>query len=270
MRSDTLLLRIAAEQAEIRLPLAALRRLETTQGRKSRWARGAGIGLLTGAVAGGVIGGAVGASSDPDFAGLHAVAGIALGATTGFAVGAIAGSFLTTDRWVEIPISDIMGIDPALAQSPQTRQGFWFNIGWAYGSLGCDNCDGRTGGRGGGLSLGKTLSPKVLLGVGTTNLRETKDGVILEAGTVDLRLRFYPSATGGFFLTGGLGVGVISGSLTSARRGREIGLGAVFGLGYDIRVGRNVSLTPFCNGYAVRRSNANANVGHVGLGLTVH
>jgi len=93
------------------LPLAALRLLETPRGRKSRWATGAGIGLLAGAVAGGLIGGAIGASSDPDFAGLHALAGVVLGAPAGLAVGAIAGSFFTTDRWVETPISELRPVN---------------------------------------------------------------------------------------------------------------------------------------------------------------
>jgi hypothetical protein len=42
------------------------------------------------------------------------------------------------------------------------------------------------------------------------------------------------------------------------------------GLGYDIRVGQNVSLTPYWNGFAASTSNADANVGQIGLGVTVH
>jgi hypothetical protein len=112
VHSDTMLLKIAEHQAEVHLPLTALRRLETPHGQKSRWAMGAGIGLLTGAVAGGVIGGASGASSDPDFAGLHAIAGFILGVPAGFVVGAIAGSFFKTDRWVAVPISAMGPMEP--------------------------------------------------------------------------------------------------------------------------------------------------------------
>ena len=43
---------------------------------------------------------------------------------------------------------------PAAAQHPQTREGFWFNIGLGYGSPGCDGCGSRLGGFSGGLSLG--------------------------------------------------------------------------------------------------------------------
>lgn len=44
----------------------------------------------------------------------------------------------------------------------------------------------------------------------------------------------------------------------------------LLGLGFDVRVGRNVSLTPFWNGFAVRSPNADANVGQLGVGITVH
>jgi len=111
VRSDTLFLQIPTHQADVRLPLAAVQRLETPHGQKSRWATGAGIGLVTGAVAGGVIGGVVGASSDPDFAGLHTLAGFIVGVPAGFLVGAVVGSFIRTDRWVAAPISSLGPVD---------------------------------------------------------------------------------------------------------------------------------------------------------------
>lgn len=154
---------------------------------------------------------------------------------------------------------------PASAQQAQIRQGFWFNLGLGYGSLGCEGCDGRLGGISGGLALGGTLSPKLLLGVGTTGFTKSEFGTTTTVGTLDARIRFYPSAPGGFFLTGGLGVGTISEGSFS-----ETGLGLVLGLGFDIRIGTNISLTPFWNGFAVRTSTGDANVGQLGLGITVH
>jgi Outer membrane protein beta-barrel domain len=152
----------------------------------------------------------------------------------------------------------------------QERHGFWFNGGLGYGSLGCDNCDGREGGLSGGISLGGTLSPKFLLGIGTTGWTKSEGGVTLTTGTLDARMRFYPSRTGGFFLTGGLGVGTIHASVSGFGSDTESGLGLMLGLGYDIRVGSGLSLTPFWNGFAVRNSNSDANVGQIGLSLTVH
>ena len=159
---------------------------------------------------------------------------------------------------------------PALAQHTQARQGFWFSGGLGYGSLGCDNCDGREGGLSGGISLGGTLNQKWLVGVGTTGWTKSEGGATLTVGTLDARARFYPSAKGGFFLTGGLGVGTIHAGVTGFGSTNETGLAAVLGLGFDARVGSNVSLTPFWNGFAVRNSTSNANVGQLGLSVTIH
>lgn len=152
----------------------------------------------------------------------------------------------------------------------QTRQGFWFNIGLGYGSLGCDDCDGREGGLSGGLSLGGTLGKHWLLGVGTAAWSKEENGVTLQTGTLDLRARFYPSATGGFFLTGGVGLGTIYAKVDGFGSDRENGIGVLLGIGYDFRVGKNVSLTPYWNGFAVKTDNSDANVGQIGLGVTVH
>jgi outer membrane protein with beta-barrel domain len=152
----------------------------------------------------------------------------------------------------------------------QERHGFWFNGGLGYGSLGCDNCGSREGGLSGGLSLGGTVSPKLLLGVGTTGWTRNENGVTLTSGTLDARIRFYPSRTGGFFLTGGLGVGTIHVSVDGFGSDTQTGFGAVLGLGYDIRVGSGLSLTPFWNGFAVRNNSSDVNVGQIGLSLTVH
>src|SRR5690606_1999339 len=97
---------------------------------------------------------------------------------------------------------------PALAQAPdpapltQERSGFWANVGFGYGSLGCQDCDGREGGLSGGLSLGRTVSDRLLLGIGTTGWTKEVAGERLSVGTLDFRVRFYPVASSGFFITG--------------------------------------------------------------------
>lgn len=159
----------------------------------------------------------------------------------------------------------------AQAQNPQTRQGFWFSGGLGYGSLGCDACGGsRTGGLSGGLSLGGTISPRFLLGVGTTGWTKSEQGATLSVSTLDARVRFYPTTTGGFFLTGGVGLGAVTGSVSGLGSSTETGAGVVLGLGYDIRFAGNTSLTPFWNGFAMKNSNTDANVGQVGLAITLH
>lgn len=157
----------------------------------------------------------------------------------------------------------------AHAQNAQVRDGFWFSGGLGYGSLGCDNCGSRTGGLSGDLSLGGTITPRFLLGAGTTGWTKSDQGATLTVGTLDARVRFYPSRTGGLFLTGGVGVGSVSGSAYGFTA-TETGLGMIFGLGWDIRVARNTSITPYWNGFAMKNANTDANVGQAGIAVTLH
>ena len=156
------------------------------------------------------------------------------------------------------------------AQRPQVREGFWFNVGLGIGSLGCDDCGSRESALSGQLGLGGTLSDKVIIGVMSNGWTKSENGVTLTAGTLVAGIRFYPSSTGGFFLTGGLGLGSISAEISGFGSDSEIGVGALLGLGYDFRVGDNVSLTPFWNGFATTTDNADANVGQLGLSVTLH
>jgi hypothetical protein len=173
-----------------------------------------------------------------------------------------------------VPAMEAVGAGTAAPQSSvrpkQIREGFWFNLGLGYGGLGCKDCNGTTGGLTGGLVIGGTLSPRFLLGLGMTGWTKSESGATLTVGTLDARLRFYPSATGGFFLTGGIGVGSIGADVSGLGSASETGVGLVLGLGMDINMGNRVSLTPFWNGFAVQTSNNDANVGQLGLGLTFH
>ena len=159
--------------------------------------------------------------------------------------------------------------DTQRATSPEAlplRRGFWFNAGFGLGSLGCQDCAARTDGLSGGLSLGGTLGRRVLLGIGTSGWSKDVDGELLTVGTLDARVRVYPASRAGFFVTGGLGLGTLSYGDDDA----ELGLGLILGVGWDIRVGRNVSLTPFWNGFAMANDFVDANVGQIGIGVTIH
>jgi hypothetical protein len=147
----------------------------------------------------------------------------------------------------------------------QTREGFWFNAGLGIGSSGCEDCIARDSGLSGGLSLGGTLNDRVLIGVGTTGFSKSVEGGTYTVGTLDARVRFYPSHTNGFFLNGGVGLGSLSYAGES-----ELGLEIMLGVGWDIRVGEKVSLTPFWNGFAMSNANVDANVGQLGIGVTIH
>lgn len=164
-----------------------------------------------------------------------------------------------------------VSVAPIVAQkNAQTRKGFWFNGGLGYGSLGCDGCNSRTSAVSWDVSLGGTIGPKAIVGVGTAGWTKSQLGATLTVATVDLRARFYPATKSGFFLTGGVGVGSVSTALSGVAAGSETGLAILIGLGYDIRVASNVSVTPFWNGFAARTSNTTPNVGQLGIGVTFH
>lgn len=153
----------------------------------------------------------------------------------------------------------------AVAQGrQQTRDGFWFNGGAGFGSRDCRDCD-RQSGVTVAIGAGGTLSRNVLVGASI-------DAWTQSGGTVAVllaRLRFYPSVTSGFFLTGGLGLGRWRAEGTDANSS-DTGTGELIGLGYDIRVSPNLSLTPFWNWFAMQTTNQDHNVGQLGLSLTVH
>jgi hypothetical protein len=151
----------------------------------------------------------------------------------------------------------------------QMREGFWFNGGFGVGNAGCVGCAGSVLGASGGLSLGGTVTPRLLVGGGTTGWYKSVDGVAVSGGTLDARIRFYPVVTSGFFLTGGGGLGTIS-VWNGFDNESEAGVGALFGIGWDIRVGRNVSLTPYYNGFAVGVESGTFYVDQFGLGITIH
>lgn len=158
----------------------------------------------------------------------------------------------------------------AHAQNAQTRAGFWFSGGLGVGSLGCDACTSRANGFSGDLSIGGTITPRFLLGVGTSGWTKTEQTTTLTVATLDARVRFYPSTNGGFFLTGGAGVADATANVGAYSGGSEVGLGLLLGLGYDIRIARNTSITPYWNAFTMRNSRTDANVGQVGIAITLH
>jgi hypothetical protein len=159
---------------------------------------------------------------------------------------------------------------PVLQRPPLVRRGFWFNAGLGYGALSCDTCGGDyAGGASGGLAAGGTITERFLLGAGTTGWYRSQDNVWISASTFDVRMRFYPVRTSGFFINGGLGVGEVrlgTGRLAVS----ETGVGTMIGVGWDIRTGNNISITPFWNGSGIATDSVTVGFGQIGLGLTVH
>lgn len=144
---------------------------------------------------------------------------------------------------------------------PVRRQGFWlsFGIGPAEGNIRCDcplvnavisEDDPWKGGPAGSfsLSLGGTVSPQLQLGAELSQWSRSVDENNRTSSIAFLSFvaRYYPSATGNFFLKGGFGVGgaTLENNAVKLQAG---GAGLHFGLGYDILLGREkkLALTPF-------------------------
>jgi hypothetical protein len=182
----------------------------------------------------------------------------------------------------------VLSAGTALAAT-QEREGFWIGLGAGYGSAAakCDDCEanGREKGPAGFLKLGGTLNQKVLLGAEFNIWSDSAEGEALNFYTGTATITFYPWASSGFFVKGGAGVSFVDADL---RQGSKLvtvdlgeGFGAVAGVGYDLRIRRNLSLTPVCNFYlgwpgdlrvgleTVAR-NWRFNVVEISLGLTFH
>ena len=162
----------------------------------------------------------------------------------------------------------------AFAQHAQTRQGFWVGAGMGYGSLGltCNTCTedvGRTGSVSGYVKLGGTLRQNILLGVEMNGWTKSEGAGRVTMGNFSGAAYWYPMATQGLFLKAGAGYSNLSADdgFNSASDG---GFGFLGGLGYDIRAGRNLSITPVANWYRGGFNNGSANVLEFGVGITSH
>jgi hypothetical protein len=139
----------------------------------------------------------------------------------------------------------------------------------------------RTSGSAGYLRLGGTLSPIFQLGGESNGWFHSSGGVDETLGFASFIANIYPSRAGAFFLKVGIGgmsyraddgVAVITATAPSGS----------LGAGYDIRVGRNFSLTPFINslatsavsfkvgGVTITTDDFKVNLVQIGLGVTWH
>ena len=172
----------------------------------------------------------------------------------------------------------------ASAQShPQTRQGFGISFGLGIGSaeFKADGFDvDRESAGSGYLRIGGHVRPNLFIGGELSGWTKEEDGL---EGTVSFATavaQWYPTVSSGFYLKGGLGFSntVIEGGgdeLTAA------GLALSLGVGYDWRVAKNFSLTPYLNilqsaGAEAKFNgvgldeNLSTNVVQIGLGFTWH
>lgn len=165
------------------------------------------------------------------------------------------------------------------------RQGFWIGFGLGAGSAGfdCATCPTDRENAGSGyLRLGGTLSPSFLLGVEMNGWSRSESGTDQAMAMASLMAHWYPSRRGALYIKFGIG-GLAYMEDDGTDEYSAAGPAAVVGVGYEIRVTRNMSLTPFLNSMAsgntelrvndqVVATNADfkLNLVQVGLGLTWH
>lgn len=156
---------------------------------------------------------------------------------------------------------------------PQAREGFFIGLGIGVGSFGCETCGDRQSGVAGHLELGGTLRPDVLLGIETNGWTREEGGARLTHSNVSAIVQFYPVATAGFFLKAGMGVSVLETSASNdvySVSTSEEGLGLTGGVGYDIRVRSNFSVSPYAMFAWGSFDGGSANNGQLGVGVTWH
>jgi opacity protein-like surface antigen len=171
----------------------------------------------------------------------------------------------------------------AAQDKPQTREGFSASFGLGMGSAGlsCDGCDfDRETGLSGYLRLGGYIRPNLLLAGETNGYTKSEDGVDGQISYISAVAQYYPQVQKGFYVKGGLGL-----SMASIDDGTDEitanGMALSLGLGYDFRVGKNFSLTPYMNWLKSFGAEAelngtgtgvdlNTDVLQFGLGLTWH
>jgi Outer membrane protein beta-barrel domain len=139
---------------------------------------------------------------------------------------------------------------PALAQEdarpPVEHRGFWIGFGAGGGMNFADFAEGSRAGVGGYVRLGGTVSPKILLGGEASGWgRDIGGGTFSESGGMAVVL-FYPAGPGAFLKAGagfaGWAVSTSVGSTTTTTTAG--GFAGTLGIGYDLRIGTNLFLTP--------------------------
>ena len=158
---------------------------------------------------------------------------------------------------------------PALGQGAPLRDGFWANAASGGGTMGCTTCTERATGPIGTLIIGGHMGDMFLMGAGVTGWTTSEYGTT-SVVLLQMVARLYVAKQSGLYFALGGGLGVVGDALSSFGDGSEIGAGGLFGMGYDLRVGGNFSLTPFWSIIAVKTENADVNVIHAGLGITIH
>lgn len=137
-----------------------------------------------------------------------------------------------------------------------SRSGFWWGLGLDGGraDIKCDACpnvDPETFPML-HVSLGGTLSQSLTLGVQfgggqKSGAFTSPSSTDVAVGDANVSLYWYPMSTGNLWLQGGL-TGVFFQAKDGSAKQSTIGGGLTAGAGYDLRMGRTMSITPSIRG----------------------
>ena len=181
-------------------------------------------------------------------------------------------TFVTAVLFLSSPLS-------LQAQGGHAHDGFWIGFGIGGGSAKVvDSDQDALGGGAAYLRLGGTLSQRWLLGGEVIGWGRSEDNISYTRSNTTVTAMFYPSQNGGFYLKGGLGFSFVDartdaiGLDISYSRG---GGGLTLGLGFDIKLGSNIYLTPNLDWLfqTIELNNGDiqkANIGLLTLGLIWH
>ena len=160
------------------------------------------------------------------------------------------------------------------------REGFFAAVGLGGGAESFDANDGLgwsddKGGAVGYIKVGGAVSQSLLLGAELNGwaAQYQRQGYDRSLGSLMFIAQWYPASRGDFWLRGGLGwsranlsIYGTSGDINSHRNGTAFALG----MGYDVRVAHNVSITPTLDLQAQRYDNYDERLISLGLGVTFH
>jgi hypothetical protein len=137
------------------------------------------------------------------------------------------------------------------AQHRQMHEGFWIGFGLGVGmNLTDQPDDDPLIGGSGYFRVGGTVNQRVKLGAEAFGwAREQHDDVITH-GNVMVIAMLFPRDNSGLFLKGGFGIAGVTRAAVegdSSEIRAEGGLGTTAGLGFDVSLGRQLSLTPNIN-----------------------
>ena len=134
------------------------------------------------------------------------------------------------------------------------HSGFHAAVGLGYGSvaLNCSECGGeRIGNPAIMLRFGGAVRPAVVLSGELTAWSKSAEGSTTNISWANFVAQFYPEQTRRFYLKTGIGVGRIDASIAIpdalGGKAEATSLGLEAGFGYDVRITRGFSFTPFAD-----------------------